>query len=96
MPHNWPNVLVHVGVAAILVAAVSLAGFPMVAMIANAIGWPMRERLQRGGTPFRLWSAVAIVRPSSGCLPISTPGPPSGKRVCWSRSFGCRRDRGSS
>jgi len=57
MPNSWLGVGVHVGVAAIIVAAVTLAGFPIVALIGNTIGWPLRERLQRGGTAFRLWSA---------------------------------------
>jgi len=62
LPHDWPGVLLHVVVAVPAVLAASLIGIwagwsmaPVGALIANAVGWPVREAWQRHRKGKPIW-----------------------------------------
>lgn len=46
MPSDWPDVLLHMLLAAVATAVITVVGFPFFALIANSVGWPIREALQ--------------------------------------------------
>ena len=47
LPHDWLGVGLHVVIAAVITAFVATVGFPFFALIANSIGWPVREFVQK-------------------------------------------------